>query len=53
MSQDQFSEITTLIQQARSNALSAVNTELINSVLAGGGVHQQADCHRQLGRENG
>lgn len=30
MSQDQFSEITTLIQQARSNALRAVNTELIN-----------------------
>lgn len=30
MSQDQFSEITTLIQQARSSALRAVNTELIN-----------------------
>ncbi|GAA4435313.1 hypothetical protein GCM10023188_27230 [Pontibacter saemangeumensis] len=30
MSQDQISEITTLIQQARSNALKVVNTELIN-----------------------
>ena len=30
MSQDQFSEITTLIQRARSSALKAVNTELIN-----------------------
>ncbi|WP_347160477.1 PDDEXK nuclease domain-containing protein [Pontibacter chitinilyticus] len=30
MSQDQFSEIASLIQQARNSALKAVNTELVN-----------------------